>query len=238
MSAAKIAEDATAAANAAAKAGVQAAADEIERLPSQLAAKLRPYSPTAAYVVAAIDIDAPLTFVLAFSCVLVHTLNWVLGGDGWLSRTLFAVPPMSMFSFFNPLSYWRLFSHVLGHGSWTHLHGNLVNMLLVAPNCEREYGVFNLFKIMMWTALSSGLAHMLFGSSNAYQLGASGIVFMLILLNSLVEARHGRVPLTFICQVRGGVRVRCGWLWVKLGDVAIECVGAIAAPRPTSYSST
>jgi membrane associated rhomboid family serine protease len=50
----------------------------------------------------------------------------------------------------------------------------------VGPSCEREFGAFNLVKIMLWTALVSGLAHMLLGPANAIQLGASGVVFMLM----------------------------------------------------------
>lgn len=54
---------------------------------------------------------------------------------------------------------------------------------------------------MLWTAVASAIAHIAMGPANAVQLGASGIVFMLILLNSLVEAKLGRIPLTFVCQV-------------------------------------
>eukprot|EP00947_MAST-08B_sp_MAST-8B-sp1_P001232 g1232.t1 len=186
---------------AALKAKVEAAEDEIERLPQRLSKLIRPHSEAAADVVGAIIVDSPLTLLFAATCFLVHLVNVLGGGDGSFSRTFFAVTPWWGFSFVNPLSYWRLVSHVLGHGSWGHLHGNMVNTLLVGPSCERDYGAYNLLKIMLWTALASALAHMLFGSRNALQLGASGIVFMLILLNSLVEAKSGRIPLTFLCQV-------------------------------------
>ena len=181
------------------KAKVTAAESQIEGIPTKLAKLIRPHSPRAAAVVEAIIIDSPLTLCFTLGCVLVHVVN--VGTPGLkFSEKFFAVPPLRLFSFLNPLDYWRLFSHVLGHGSWQHLHGNMVNALLVAPACERDYGAYNLLKIMVWTALASAAAHMLLGDSNALQLGASGIVFMLILLNSLVEAKAGRIPLTFICQ--------------------------------------
>jgi membrane associated rhomboid family serine protease len=50
----------------------------------------------------------------------------------------------------------------------------------VGPACEREFGAYNLVKIMTWTAVVSGVAHMVLGPANAYQLGASGVVFMLM----------------------------------------------------------
>lgn len=70
-----------------------------------------------------------------------------------------------------------VYVHVLS-AVW-HVHVQVVNFLLVAPGCEREYGAFNLLKIMLWTALSSAVAHMLLGPANTVQLGASGIVFMM-----------------------------------------------------------
>ena len=105
-----------------------------------------------------------------------------------------------------------------------HLNGNMVNLLLVGPPCEREFGTHQLTKIFLWVAAASGLAHMVFGPANTLQLGASGkfarsesylskktqypmrpsltgVVFALILLSSLVSVRGpNSVPLTFICQ--------------------------------------
>lgn len=77
----------------------------------------------------------------------------------------------------------------------------MVNALLVMPACERDYGAYNLLLIMLWAALASSVAHMLLGEDNALQLGASGVVFMLILLHSLVEAKGRRIPITFLCQI-------------------------------------
>ena len=71
------------------------------------------------------------------------------------------------FSFTSPICYWRIIGQILGHGDWGHLSGNIVNLLLVSPACEHEYGAYNLLKIIVWTAGASGLAHMLFGGSDA-----------------------------------------------------------------------
>jgi rhomboid protease GluP len=58
-----------------------------------------------------------------------------------------------------------------------------------------------MMKIMLVTAITSSAAHVVLGASHTLQLGASGIVFMQILLSSLIEVKHGRVPLTFLVQV-------------------------------------
>lgn len=58
-----------------------------------------------------------------------------------------------------------------------------------------------MMKIMLVTAVTSSVAHVCCGARNTLQLGASGIVFMQILLSSLIEVKHRRVPLTFLAQV-------------------------------------
>lgn len=60
--------------------------------------------------------------------------------------------------------------------------------------------MYVMMKIMFVTAIASSLAHIWFGASSTLQLGASGIVFMQILLSSLIEVKHGRIPLTFVVQ--------------------------------------
>lgn len=165
----------------------------LQRMPFLLSKKLRAFSPTAADAVAKVDIDSPIILSFAGLCVTVHVTGSVIPNLACL--------PMNHFQFLN-ISHWcRLFTHVLMHGSREHLMGNMVNVLLVGPACERSFGSFALLKIILWTASASGAAHVLFSRASHYGLGASGIVFMLILLNSLLSARAGRVPLTFIIQV-------------------------------------
>lgn len=65
----------------------------------------------------------------------------------------------------------------------------------------RAFGMYVLLKIILVTAATSSMAHILFGATNSVQLGASGVVFMQILLSSLIEVQRGRVPLTFLLQV-------------------------------------
>jgi membrane associated rhomboid family serine protease len=89
-----------------------------------------------------------------------------------------------------------IFTHVLGHAHWAHLISNLTLVLLIGPMLEDSYGSRTLLLMMVTTALVTGILNVLF--FNSFLLGASGIVFMMILLSSFTNFSHGEVPLTFI----------------------------------------
>ena len=94
-------------------------------------------------------------------------------------------------------SYLGLFSHILGHGSWEHYLGNFMLILLLGPILEERHGSMALLIMMLVTALVTGLANVALSSNPL--LGASGIVFMMILLASTANIKQGgEVPLTFI----------------------------------------
>ncbi|MGM0443211.1 MAG: rhomboid family intramembrane serine protease [Fibrobacterota bacterium] len=98
--------------------------------------------------------------------------------------------------FSDPLEYLRLFSHILGHSDYSHLFGNLFIILLLGPILEEKYGTVNMLLAMIITALATALLHILFFSGGL--MGASGIVFLYIVLASIVNLRRGTVPLSFI----------------------------------------
>ena len=96
----------------------------------------------------------------------------------------------------NPLSVFSLFSHVIGHGSMDHLLGNMTFILLLGPIIEEKYGSrFTLIMIVL-TGFITGILNVSFFSTGL--LGASGIVFMLILLVSFTNVKSGQIPITFI----------------------------------------
>ena len=74
--------------------------------------------------------------------------------------------------------------------------GNLAFILLLGPIVESTYGSKHLIIMILTTALLTGIIHISF--SNAGLLGASGVVFMLILLVSLINLKNREIPLTFI----------------------------------------
>jgi membrane associated rhomboid family serine protease len=89
-----------------------------------------------------------------------------------------------------------VFTHILGHANWQHLLGNFMLIVLIGPILEERHGSIPLLLMILVTALVEASAYMLFSSSGL--LGASGVVFMMILLASTANIRSGEIPLTFI----------------------------------------
>jgi membrane associated rhomboid family serine protease len=75
-----------------------------------------------------------------------------------------------------------------------------MNLLLVGPSAEHVFGSQAMLIIFIRVAIVSGIAHIpvVVVSIYTHQLGASGIVFCVILLNSLVGIDSGEIPLSFI----------------------------------------
>ena len=99
-------------------------------------------------------------------------------------------------SFFNPLTYLRLFTHVIGHDNWSHFSNNFLYILLIGPMIEEKYGTFTIFKLTLITAFVIGVVNIIL--TNKRILGASGIVFMFIILSSFVNIEAGKIPITLI----------------------------------------
>ena len=131
-----------------------------------------------------------LTFFLLSLGVLV--LDWITGG--WTTLHAFCVYRSSMA---DPLFYVRLFGHVLGHAGFDHFLGNMLLLLVIGPPLEEKYGSRTLLIGILLTAGVSGILQCVFFPGSAL-LGASGIVFMLIMLASLAGMKDGRIPLTLI----------------------------------------
>ena len=131
-----------------------------------------------------------LTFFLLSLGVLL--LDWITGG--WTTLHAFCVYRSSLA---DPLFYVRLFGHVLGHADYSHYMSNMLLLLLVGPPLEEKYGWKKMVWFMAATALVTGLVQFIFFPNSAL-LGASGIVFMLIMLASLAGMKDGRIPLTLI----------------------------------------
>src|SRR5690349_24312956 len=86
-------------------------------------------------------------------------------------------------------AYVGLFTHILGHANWQHLIGNFMLILLLGPILEERHGSASLIVMIAITALITGLCNLIF--SDGPLLGASGIVFMMILLASMANVRGG-----------------------------------------------
>ncbi|MCG8477909.1 MAG: rhomboid family intramembrane serine protease [Spirochaetales bacterium] len=139
--------------------------------------------------------NAPVTLTFALVSSLVLMLDQTIMPS--LLERLFVVGPRM--NPVNPFDYVRLFTHVIGHSSWAHLMGNFAFILLLGPILEEKYGSSGLLVMIAVTALVTGLLNVLFLPSGL--LGASGVVFMMILLVSFTNIRQGEIPLTFILIV-------------------------------------
>ena len=100
----------------------------------------------------------------------------------------------------DPLTYLRFFTHVLGHADYNHYINNMLLFLLIGPPLEEKYGSRTIVLTMAATALVTGLVHFIFFPGSAL-LGASGIVFMMIVLSSFTEVKGGGIPVTLILVV-------------------------------------
>jgi membrane associated rhomboid family serine protease len=135
-------------------------------------------------------------------------------------------------------SYVGLFSHILGHATWEHLLGNFMLILLLGPILEERHGSSQLLLMILLTALFTGLLNLVM--ADGFILGASGVVFMMILLASMANVRGGEIPLTFIAVAiiyMGGEIVRSfrsdqvSQLAHLAGGIAGAAFGFLAAGR-------
>lgn len=139
-----------------------------------------------------IVINAP-TVIGFVALMFIATLAGILTG-GSATRALFSTWHSSLLS---PLTYLRFFTHVLGHSGWSHFMGNAAYILLLGPMMEEKYGSTALIKVIVITALITGVVNYIF-FPNVALCGASGVVFAFIVLTSFTGFGDGEIPLSFI----------------------------------------
>ena len=142
-----------------------------------------------------IRLNAPviLTFaLLALAALLLG--KWTDGATTYLYFSVYRAPLS------DPLTYVRFFGHVLGHSGYDHYMGNMLLLLLVGPGLEEKYGSGTMVWMIALTALVTGLVNFIFFPHTAL-LGASGVVFMMIVLSSFTAMRRGEIPVTLILVV-------------------------------------
>lgn len=139
-----------------------------------------------------IQYNSPVVLTFALLSLAVLGLDKLTGGVSTkLCFETYRAP------FTDPLMYVRLLGHVLGHANFAHYAANMTLFLVVGPMLEEKYGSRSLIEMILITALVSGIIHNIFFPGSAL-LGASGLVFMMMILASQASAERGRIPLTFI----------------------------------------
>ena len=139
-----------------------------------------------------ITFNSPAVLIFALACVAVQVLNVVTHGAS--NRLLFSTYRSSLLS---PLTWVRCVTHVLGHADWGHLLNNMMLLLILGPMLEEKYGTKNLVFVMLATAIATAVLNMVF-FPNVALLGASGIVFAMVLISSITSTDGHTIPLTFI----------------------------------------
>ena len=135
--------------------------------------------------------NSPVTLTFSLACIGIFILCSIIPS---LTNTFFVLK--GSWSWTNLLDYLRLFTYTLGHANKEHLIGNMSLFLLIAPMMEEKYGSRNIGIMMIICTLVTAFFQVLLFNSGL--LGASGLVFMFIVLVSFADARKGSIPITFI----------------------------------------
>ena len=137
------------------------------------------------------DINAPVILGLTMISLFLLAANALTNGA---ANRFFGV---HFTSWLSPLMYLRLFTHTLVHADFSHYIGNFLLLLTVGPLVEEKYGSHKLIVMFLVTSAVTGLITVIF-FRNIMLLGASGLVFMLILLSSFTNLRGGKIPVTVV----------------------------------------
>lgn len=136
------------------------------------------------------EYNSPVILTYALICVVLFVLNTLTAG--WLNRTLLTTFPHSRFGIMTIL---RSVLYIFGHSGMSHLTGNMMLFLLVGPIVEERYGSSNLILMIFSTAIVTAFVNNFLSSGI---IGASGIVFMLIILSAFTSTVKDRIPITLV----------------------------------------
>ena len=146
-----------------------------------------------------ITYNAPVTLTFVVICTVIMLLDTYVF-DRHLTAALFIIPggrnSSHPFDWKAPLDYFRLFSHVFGHADWQHFISNMSLILLLAPIIESRYGSRVLALVITITAFVTGVINACLITHP--EMGASDVVFMMIMLASFTSLAKNEIPLSFI----------------------------------------
>ncbi len=139
-----------------------------------------------------LDYNSPVILTFAIVCVVLLVANYLT--SGWINN-MFLISRGHP-SLLDPLTYVRAILHVVGHADWSHLFNNMILLLLVGPAVEERYGSWNLAVMILCNAVITAVINGLLLSTGI--IGASGVVFMLIILSAFTNMKKGKIPITLI----------------------------------------
>lgn len=139
-----------------------------------------------------ISFNSPVILIFTIVCLVSLILNTITMGLS--NDLLFSVYHSPLLS---PFTYFRFIGHIFGHASWEHFIGNITLLLVIGPLLEEKYGSLNMIIVILITAIVTGIVNYIF-FPNVRLLGASGVVFAMILLSSFTRIKEGEIPLTLV----------------------------------------
>ncbi|MCO5260845.1 MAG: rhomboid family intramembrane serine protease [Crocinitomicaceae bacterium] len=134
-------------------------------------------------------------FILGFTILasFILTLSYSIGGH------LSILTLNGNFDYQNWQFYMGLLLYPLSHSGISHLVSNFSVILLIGPILEKQMGWQKLLMISSVTTIVIGITHVIISDNGL--IGASGLVFLYIVLVSLSDANNKEIPLTFILVV-------------------------------------
>ena len=136
--------------------------------------------------------NAPVTLTFALLSLLAIALGELT--DGWTTQNLFCFFKSSPNDW---LTWPRAVLHVLGSTDLTTCTGNLIVLLVVGPAAEERFGSVKVLFAVLLTAVAGALI-MWYLFPKATIMGASGVLFMMMVLASFACARSGEIPITLL----------------------------------------
>lgn len=139
-----------------------------------------------------IVLNAPVILTFVFICLAALVIDLLTRGASTREFFMIYRAPLDSVS-----AYIRFFGHAFGHSGWAHFFNNTLYILLLGPAVEEKYGSTTTTFFILATALVTGLIQFFFFPGTALY-GASGIVFMLIVLSSFTSFRKNEIPITAV----------------------------------------
>jgi membrane associated rhomboid family serine protease len=174
-----------------------------------------------------IRFNSPVVLCFALLSLLALLLGDVTGGAA--TTRFFCVYRSSLA---DPLTYLRLFTHVLGHAGYSHYMGNMLLLLLVGPPLEEKYGSRTLLLTIAVT-----LVMMAFGMK------AADAAFIGLVMGVMNVVPYAGPLIGGVVSVFVGIVTPIGGMTV--GHTAVVIIGSLLILKglddfvlqPTLYSS-
>lgn len=138
-----------------------------------------------------LDYNSPVILTYLGLSLIACFLNYITHGKS--NKLLFSSYRSHVL---NPFTYIRMVTHSIGHKDLDHLIHNFLYILLIGPMVEEKYGSIPLIWMFVITSIFIAIINIIF--HDYCILGASGNVYMLIVLSSFANITEGKIPITLL----------------------------------------